>query len=76
LRNGESWEQAQEQYGRISVPVLLVYGDRDWSRPSERERTASRIPSVMMKTVAGGGHFLPLDRPQELLDLIVGFVGA
>jgi pimeloyl-ACP methyl ester carboxylesterase len=29
----------------------------------------------MMKTVTGGGHFLPLDRPQELLDLIVGFMG-
>jgi pimeloyl-ACP methyl ester carboxylesterase len=76
LRNAESWEQAQEQYSRISVPVLLIYGDRDWSRPSERERTASRIPNVTMKTVAGGGHFLPLDRPQELLDLIVGFMGA
>jgi pimeloyl-ACP methyl ester carboxylesterase len=76
LQNAESWEQAQQQYGRISVPVLLIYGDRDWSRPSEREGTASRIPNVMMKTVAGGGHFLPLDRPQELLDLIVGFVGA
>jgi pimeloyl-ACP methyl ester carboxylesterase len=29
-----------------------------------------------MKTIEGGGHFLPLDRPQELLDLLVGFVGT
>jgi pimeloyl-ACP methyl ester carboxylesterase len=74
LRNGKSWESAREQYGRIDVPVLLVYGDRDWSQTAERERTRARIPNVVMKTVEGGGHFLPLDRPQELIDLLVGFV--
>jgi hypothetical protein len=26
-----------------------------------------------MLPVQNGGHFLPLDRPQELLELIVGF---
>jgi hypothetical protein len=26
-----------------------------------------------MLSVQNGGHFLPLDRPQELLELIVGF---
>jgi pimeloyl-ACP methyl ester carboxylesterase len=75
LRNGKSWELAREQYSRIDVPVLLVYGDRDWSRTAERERTRARIPNVVMKTINGGGHFLPLDRPQELLGLLVGFVG-
>jgi len=29
-----------------------------------------------MKTIEGGGHFLPLDRPQELLELLVGFVST
>jgi len=73
LRNGESWELASEQYGRVDVPVLLVYGDRDWSRTAERDRTRTHIPNVVMKTVEGGGHFLPLDRPQELRDMIIGF---
>jgi pimeloyl-ACP methyl ester carboxylesterase len=76
LRNAESWERARHDYGRINVPVLLIYGDRDWSRPSEREQTRALIPNVTMKTVAGGGHFLPLDRPRELSELIVGFAGA
>jgi pimeloyl-ACP methyl ester carboxylesterase len=76
LRNGKSWELAREQYGHIDVPVLLVYGDRDWSQTAERERTRARIPNVVMKTIEGGGHFLPLDRPQELLDLLVGVVDA
>ena len=76
LREGKSWEAAREQYGRVEVPVLLVYGDRDWARPAERERTRALIPNVEMKTIEGGGHFLPLDRPQELLDLLVGFADA
>jgi pimeloyl-ACP methyl ester carboxylesterase len=76
LRNARSWELARVDYVRIDVPVLLVYGDQDWSRPSEREQTRALIPGVTMKTVAGGGHFLPLDRPQELSALIVGFAGG
>jgi pimeloyl-ACP methyl ester carboxylesterase len=76
LRNAESWERARQDYGRIKVPVLLVYGDEDWSRQTERETTRALIPGVMMKTVAGGGHFLPLDRPRELSELIVGFAAA
>lgn len=76
LRNAKSWEAAREQYGRIDVPVLLVYGDKDWSRIAERERTRASIPNVVMRTIEGGGHFLPLDRPQELRDLLIGFVDA
>ena len=37
LRNAESWEIATKDYGRINVPVLLVWGDKDWTRPLERE---------------------------------------
>ena len=76
MRNAESWEAAQKEYGRIGVPVLLIYGDRDWSRPAERERTRALIPGATMKTIAGGGHFLPLDRPRELTELIIGFAGV
>jgi pimeloyl-ACP methyl ester carboxylesterase len=76
LRNAKTWEAAREQYGRIDVPVLLVYGDKDWSRTAERERTRASIPNVVMRTIEGGGHFLPLDRPQEVRDLVIGFVDA
>jgi pimeloyl-ACP methyl ester carboxylesterase len=76
LRNAESWELARQDYGRIGVPVLLIWGDRDWSRPSERERTRSLIPNVVMETVEGGGHFLPLDRPRELAALLIRFAAA
>jgi pimeloyl-ACP methyl ester carboxylesterase len=55
------------------VHVLLIWGDQDWARPDERERDRALIPGVQMTTVENGGHFLPLDRPRELVDLIVRF---
>jgi pimeloyl-ACP methyl ester carboxylesterase len=73
LRNSASWERATRDYGQIDVPVLLVWGDQDWARPQEREHDRTLIPRVEMTTVEGGGHFLPLDQPRALTDLILRF---
>ena len=67
LRNSASWEVATKVYGDINVPVLLVWGDKDWSTLEEREHEHSRIPSAEMVTVANAGHFLPLDRPDAVV---------
>jgi pimeloyl-ACP methyl ester carboxylesterase len=75
LRNGASWEAATKDYSRIKVPVLLVWGDKDWARRPEREHDRALIPGAQMMTVRGGGHFMALDRPQELSDLIRKFAG-
>jgi len=37
LRNAESREIATKNYRRINVPVLLVWSDKDWTRPLERQ---------------------------------------
>jgi pimeloyl-ACP methyl ester carboxylesterase len=76
LRNGASWEAAAKDYRRIEIPVLLVWGDHDWARKEEREHDRALIPGVEMVTVEKGGHFLPLDRPRELTELIVRFARA
>ena len=76
LRNAASWEQAAKDYRRIAISVLLIWGDRDWATPEEREHDRSLIPGVEMTTLERGGHFLPLDRPKELLVQIFRFAGA
>jgi pimeloyl-ACP methyl ester carboxylesterase len=73
LRNAETWEAATRGYENINVPVCLIWGAKDWSEPSEREHDRSLIPSARVATIENGGHFLPLDRPKELQDLIIGF---
>lgn len=76
LRHAHLWDNARERYGDIKVPVLVVYGDHDWSRPDERRRTVAAIPNAKMETIPEAGHFLSLDQPKRLADLIASFAKA
>lgn len=76
IRHADGWERAREEYPRITVPVLLVYGERDWSLPAERDANLRQIPGARMETVEGGGHFLVLDAPEPVTALIIGFAGG
>ena len=76
LRNAASWEAATEAYENISVPAYLIWGGEDWATSSERDHDRSLLPSAQTATVENGGHFLPLDRPKEVFELIARFAGG
>jgi pimeloyl-ACP methyl ester carboxylesterase len=65
-----SWISARAQYRAINLPVTLVYGEEDWSRPAERDANARVIPGARLATLEATGHFASLERPQEIADLI------
>ena len=67
LRNASSWERARSEYGNINVPTYIVWGAEDWSLPEERRYDESLIPGVQSVTVEAGGHFLPLDAPDDVV---------
>jgi pimeloyl-ACP methyl ester carboxylesterase len=67
LRNAESWQLETGNYARIKVPVLFLWGNQDWARPEERQHDRRSVPESIMVTVERGGHFLPLDRPDEVI---------
>jgi pimeloyl-ACP methyl ester carboxylesterase len=69
-RHWRSWIDARALYGAIALPVTLVYGDDDWSRPAERDANAHAIPGVRTMTLTDSGHFSSLERPQEIARLI------
>lgn len=70
IRHTPLWPAARERYAKVSVPVLLVYGDHDWSRVPERQATARAVPGARMVTVENAGHFMPLDRPDAVIEQI------
>jgi len=76
LRNSETWEKASKIYANINVPALLIWGDQDWSTPRERDDDRRLVPGTQTATVQNGGHFLPLDCPREVQDLIIGFASG
>jgi pimeloyl-ACP methyl ester carboxylesterase len=64
------WERARSEYGGIQRPVLLLYGDHDWSRSAEREADAAAIPGARMRVIPDAGHFLSLDAPEALVGAV------
>jgi pimeloyl-ACP methyl ester carboxylesterase len=73
VRHWSSWEQARAEYGNIAVPVLLLYGDHDWSRAAERESDRRAIPGARLQIVKDAGHFLALDAPGALVQAVFEF---
>lgn len=71
LRHGSSWEQARAKYGNIVLPVLLLYGDHDWSRDAEREVDHRAIADSRIQIVKNAGHFLALDAPGAFAQAVV-----
>lgn len=71
LAGWRSWSKARDYYRQISAPVTLIYGDSDWSRPDERERTRSLIPASQIVTLKNTGHFSAVENPSELARVIM-----
>lgn len=76
LGNSESWETATRVYGDISVPVRLVWGDKDWATPDERKHDQALVPAASTVIIENGGHFLPLDQPDAVVDGIKRFAAG
>jgi pimeloyl-ACP methyl ester carboxylesterase len=70
LSHAAGWEEARKEYARIDKPVFLIYGERDWSLPGEREANLRNIPGAEYLVVEGGGHFLSLDKPEAIIDAL------
>ncbi len=76
VRHWAGWEDGQADYGKIAVPVLLIYGEHDWSHPEERETNQRAIPGAQMIIVKDAGHFLSLDAPEAVLQHTLNFSHA
>jgi pimeloyl-ACP methyl ester carboxylesterase len=55
----------------VSAPVTLVYSDRDWSRPAERDHVARLLPAVQRITLPHTGHFASLERSDDVARILL-----
>lgn len=61
--------------GGIVNPVLVLHGERDRVSPVEvSERLAGALPNGRLKVVAGAGHWIHVDRPDEFCGLVGEFL--
>ncbi|WP_410810767.1 alpha/beta fold hydrolase [Micromonospora sp. 067-2] len=68
-QNWRSWGAARELYPAVRAPRTLIYGERDWSRPAERARTAQALGEKPV-VVPDAGHFTCLEQPRRIADII------
>ena len=68
--NLESLIAARDRYARVKVPVTLVYGDHDWSRPSDRQANTALLPGATNIVLPETGHFAALERPADIARIL------
>ncbi|MEV5749257.1 alpha/beta fold hydrolase [Actinoallomurus sp. NPDC052308] len=61
--------------GRISVPALVVAGDRDVvTGVAESEAIAAAVPGARLEVIAGAGHLSNVERPEAFNRLLLEFL--
>lgn len=61
----------------ISVPTLIIWGAEDkWLDPERSAELQRRIPGAERVLVAGAGHFVMEDRPDEVAELLAKFLAT
>jgi pimeloyl-ACP methyl ester carboxylesterase len=70
-RNVNTMIAARSLYARVGVPVTLVYGEHDWSRPPEREANLALLRGARAITLPGTGHFAALEKPARVAEILL-----
>jgi pimeloyl-ACP methyl ester carboxylesterase len=69
-RNLPSLAAARTRYPEVTASVHLIYGDKDWSRPSDRQANRRQLPNAEFTQVPKAGHFIALERPDVPASLL------
>lgn len=62
------------EIGKITCPVLVLYGNREPAVYLHATRMAEAFPSGELKVVDGAGHFPFVEKPQEYNQAVIDFL--
>lgn len=63
-----------DDLGHLSMPTMLIWGDRDTTVPrDDQDALARAIPGAELRVLAETGHSPHWERPGLVVDLLVGF---
>lgn len=65
-----SFIAARARYADIKAPIHLIYGEKDWSRTSDRQANKQLIPAAQFTQIPNAGHFIALEKPDALANLL------
>ena len=65
------YAEVETALGEISVPTVVLWGDRDpFFSLDQGQRTAAAIPGATFIPLIGAGHFVPIERPDAVVDAV------
>lgn len=64
----------EEELRSISCPVLLLCGGTDIVTREESERMERLIPGAKLKVLEGASHYSPIEIPEVVNALVIGFL--
>lgn len=70
-----AYEPMWDRLGELQLPVLLISGERDKTYTTHAERIAASVPQAEHVTIAGAGHSVHLERPDEAAAAVSAFLG-
>lgn len=60
----------------VTVPTLVLIGDKDVSQKEHAEAVAARVPGARIVRISGGGHLLNLTSPNEFEAAVRAFLAS
>jgi|HubBroStandDraft_1064217.scaffolds.fasta_scaffold126580_1 pimeloyl-ACP methyl ester carboxylesterase len=69
-----SWGFSEQDLGKIKATVLIVAGDRDFTRVEETTRIYRMIPTARLAILPGTDHYTFQKRPDWLNPMILDFL--
>lgn len=70
----DNFHEGEEDLAHLSIPILALYGAEDRLLPQNaQERIQGLYPHLQKKIIAGAGHYLMLEKPQEVAKEILKF---
>ncbi len=61
----------REAAARSKVPIALVRGEHGRVAEADRARFRALVPGALERRIAGAGHLVARDRPQQLADVLL-----
>jgi pimeloyl-ACP methyl ester carboxylesterase len=63
-----------QQWRSVQCPALVILGEQGIFPPAHGEQIVSQLPKSKLAVVAGAGHDLHLDAPQEWVQAFTEFM--
>lgn len=68
-------QDVQQDAAKLSLPTLLIYAENDRAVPlADAHRYQQLIKNSELQVIPGAGHFVHLDKPEQVVNAMRGFL--